>query len=282
MTGAAGKTGQALLAQLVRRGVAVRVLVRRPEQAAVLTGAGAAEAVLGDMTDAAALSQLLNGAGAVYHICPNLHPAEAEVTQAMVAACHAAGNVRLVYHSVLHPQTEAMPHHWAKLRSEELIFQSGVPFTILQPAAYMQNLRAYWPAMMAEGIYRVPYAVATRIGMVDLRDVAEAAALVLLDSSYTYGIYELATGERYSQTEVAALAAQALGRPVRAEVVDRVQWAVAARSNGLGEGPVDTLLRMFDYYERYGFGGNSFVLATLLRRSPATLPAYLAQLAAGG
>lgn len=282
VTGAAGKTGQAILAQLVRHEVRVRVLVRRPEQAAVLTAAGAAEAVLGDMTDAAVLARLLDGANVVYHICPNLHPAEAEVTQAMVTACRAAGAVRLVYHSVLHPQTEAMPHHWAKLRSEELIFQSGVPFTILQPAAYMQNLRAYWPAMVADGVYRVPYAVTTRIGMVDLHDVAQAAALVLLDSRHSYGIYELATGERHSQVEVAALAAQALGRPVRAEAVDRAHWAAAARRNGLGDGAVDILLRMFEYYERYGFGGNGFVLAALLGRPPATLQTFLAQLAAGG
>ncbi len=52
-----------------------------------------------------------------------------------------------VYHSVLHPQTEEMPHHWQKLRVEESLFRTHLPFTILQPCAYMQNLDIHWPGM---------------------------------------------------------------------------------------------------------------------------------------
>ena len=37
----------------------------------------------------------------------------------------------------------SMPHHWLKMRVEEKLFASGLPFTILQPAAYMQNVLAY-------------------------------------------------------------------------------------------------------------------------------------------
>ncbi len=51
-----------------------------------------------------------------------------------------AGVKHFVYHSVLHPQTEKMNHHWQKMHVEEMIFESGLPFTILQPAPYMQNL----------------------------------------------------------------------------------------------------------------------------------------------
>jgi hypothetical protein len=36
--------------------------------------------------------------------------------------------VRLVYHSVLHPQTEQMPHHWHKLRVEEMLLESRLPW----------------------------------------------------------------------------------------------------------------------------------------------------------
>jgi len=42
------------------------------------------------------------------------------------------------------PPVEAMPHHWQKLRVEEQLFESGLSITILQPAAYMQNVLAYW------------------------------------------------------------------------------------------------------------------------------------------
>ena len=86
---------------------------------------------------------------------------------------------RLVYHSVLHPQIEAMPHHWEKMRAEELLFAAGLDVTVLQPTAYMQNILAGWRDIVEAGIYRVPYPVESRISLVDLDDVAAAAALVL-------------------------------------------------------------------------------------------------------
>jgi NAD(P)H dehydrogenase (quinone) len=134
------------------------------------------------MRDPGTLERLMDGARAVYHICPNMHPQELSIGQAVIAAARRAGVEHLVYHSVLHPHVEAMPHHWQKMRVEEQLFASGLAYTILQPAAYMQNVLAHWERMVAEGVYPVPYAVETRLGMVDLADVARAAATVLCES----------------------------------------------------------------------------------------------------
>lgn len=53
--------------------------------------------------------------------------------------------------------------------------KTGQAYTILQPAAYMQNVLAQWDRVMDQGLYAVPYAVETRLGMVDLEDVAQVA-----------------------------------------------------------------------------------------------------------
>ena len=140
-----------------------------------MLAAGAEEVVVGDMLAADALRAACRGVAAVYHICPNMHTGEVAMAEALLAAMAQAGVKRLVYHSVLHPQVEAMPHHWRKLRVEELLFTGDVQWTILQPAAYMQNVFAYWRTIVEEGVYRVPYAVTARLGMVDLEDVAAAA-----------------------------------------------------------------------------------------------------------
>ncbi|MFN8458488.1 MAG: NmrA family NAD(P)-binding protein [Anaerolineae bacterium] len=71
---------------------------------------------------------------------PQHAPDEVAIGRAAIAVAKAAGGPRSVYHSVLHPHTEKMPHHWHKLRVEELLFESGLEWTILQPAAYMQNV----------------------------------------------------------------------------------------------------------------------------------------------
>jgi nucleoside-diphosphate-sugar epimerase len=168
-----------------------------------------------------------------------------------------------------------MPHHWQKLRVEEKLFASGLPYTIIQPAAYMQNVLANWDLMVNEGVYTVPYALETRLSMVDLRDVAEAVAAVLVEAGHEGATYELCGAEDLSQYEIAQLMAKHLGREMNAEVMAIDKWERQARRAGLSDYAVDTLLKMFRYYERYGFWGNSRVLGWLIGRSPLTFAQFL-------
>jgi uncharacterized protein YbjT (DUF2867 family) len=275
VTGAAGKTGRAVIRALTAKGEAVRALVHGPAQVRLVEEIGAREVVVGDMRLQATMDQAAQGVWAIYHICPNVSPDEVNIGQVAITAVRSAGAKRFVYHSVLHPQVEAMPHHWQKLRVEEQLFESGLSYTILQPAAYMQNVLAHWDQITEQGVYPVPYAVETRLGMVDLEDVAEAAAVVLTEPGHMGATYELVGGEAMSQTEVATILGQQLGRSVRAEVVPLEAWERQARESGLGDYQVETLVKMFRYYERYGFWGNPCVLGWLLGRSPTTFAAFI-------
>jgi NAD(P)H dehydrogenase (quinone) len=279
VTGAGGKTGNAVVGALAARGAKVRAFVRRAEHEPDLRERGAQEVVVGDLRSAADLGRALEGARSVYHICPNVHPDEGVIGRAAIAAAGAAGVEHFVFHSVLHPQTEAMPHHWNKLRVEEALFTSGLPFTILQPAPYMQNVLAGWAAIAGRGVYSVPYPVETRLSLVDLEDVADAAATVLTAPGHLGAIYELAGTLPMSQTEVAAILAEQVGRPVAAvsELVDT--WEKRVRAGGLGESQISFLRQMFDYYSRYGLPGNPNVLGWLLGHPPSTFAAFAAHVA---
>jgi NAD(P)H dehydrogenase (quinone) len=277
VTGAAGKTGRAIIEALLDRGTAVRAWVRRPAQVASLQALGASEVLVGDMGDTAVYQRAATGIKAIYHMCPNMHPDEVALGRAAIAAAQAAGVAHFVYHSVLHPQTEKMPHHWQKLRVEEMLLESGLPFTILQPAAYMQNILGSREAILNQGIYPVPYPVDTRLGMVDLLDVAAAAAAVLADPEHVGATYELAGPEVLTQTEVAAILSQTLGRPVRAEQIAIADWRQQASAAGLGSYQIETLTQMFDYYARFGFYGNGNVLRWLLGRPLTPLAQFAAR-----
>jgi len=270
VTGAAGKTGQAVIKALVQRGAEVRAFIHRPDHAARVEPLGVQEVVVGNLEDGAAVAQAMQDIEGLYLICPNMHPNELTIGHIAIDAARVAGVSRFVYHSVLHPQTEKMPHHWAKLRVEELLFESGLDFTILQPAAYMQNILGGWPSIVEAGLYRVPYPPQTHLAMVDLADVAEVAARVLTESGHSRAIYELVGPEAPTQTEIAEVLSGVLNRPVRVEQTPLDVWAESARSAGLGAYQVETLLKMFRYYEQYGFQGNSNVLRWLLGRPPTT------------
>ena len=282
ITGAAGKTGKAVLRTLAEQGMMVKALVFRSEQIQEAEALGAKEVVVGDMRNSDFIQRAMQGVNSVYHICPNVYPDELTIGQEIIGAAAAVGITHFVYHSVLHPQIEVMPHHWKKMRVEERLFESGLPYTILQPAVYMQNILVNWENIVETGKYTVPYAVESRISMVDLEDVAQAAAIVLMEvylngkQSLHYGAtYELVGTQAMSQTEVATILSQQLGRPVIAESVPIDAWERVVRTSGLGDYQVKTLVKMFDYYEKYGFGGNSHVLSWLLNRPTTSFDAFV-------
>ena len=275
VTGAAGKTGRAVIKALAGAGAQVRALVRRPGEPGALRALGAAEVSVGSFEDRGALALAAGGAQAIYHICPNASANEIAYARAVAEAAKAQNVERFVYHSVLHPQIEAMPHHWAKLRVEEMLFGFSFALTILQPAAYMQNILGVWRGIVADGVYRVPYPIETRLSLVDLNDVAEAAALVLTTGGHAGAIYELVGTPPLTQTEIAATLATALRRDVRAEAETIEAWDARARQSGVGEHERATLAAMFRYYARDGLAGNPNALRWLIGRPPNDLPHFL-------
>jgi NAD(P)H dehydrogenase (quinone) len=274
VTGAAGKTGRAVIRALIAKGGEVKALVHRPEQVRPVQDLGARPVLIGDMRDQLTMDHAARDVRAVYHIPPNVHPDEELIGQVVLAASSAAGVNHFVYHSVLRPQIEAMPHHWLKMRVEERIFRSGLRFTILQPAVYMQNVLAQREHILA-GEYPVPYAPETRLSLVDLDDVAEVAVQVVDQPDHFGASYELVGMAGMTQIELAAVMEAQLGRPVRAVRVPLDRWKQGAQATGLGAYQTETLLKMFRYYEAFGFAGNPTVLTALLGRRPTGLRPFL-------
>lgn len=278
ITGAAGKTGQAILKALASSDEGVRVLVRREAQAVELRALGAHEIVAGDMADAEVLRKSCAGVRVVYHICPNMSPDEVAIGERAIKAAQQAGVEHFVYHSVLHPQVQEMPHHWNKLQVEALLFKSGLNYTILQPASYMQNISGYWQKMLTDGVYAVPYSTDAKFSMLDLDDLAQAAAIVIRDSRNHYqATYELCGAQILSSADIAKLSAEFIKKPVQAVELDRTDWDRNARAGGMDDFSRSTLLSMFNYYHHYGFSGSANALTTLLGRSPTRFEEYLAR-----
>jgi NAD(P)H dehydrogenase (quinone) len=277
VTGAGGKTGRAVIRALIARDAPVRAFVRSASHEANLRAMGVDDIVSGSMDDPHAFSRAMLGAGAVYHICPNVSPHEIAFAKTTIDSATHAGVQRIVYHSVLHPQIEAMPHHWSKMRVEEMLFRAKLDFTILQPTAYMQNGLAEWDRMVRDGIFRVPYPIETRLSLVDLDDVAQAAALVLTSDGHGGATYELVGTAPMSQIEIAETFARVLQRDVRAEAEPIETWSERAHKAGMDDHQRETLMKMFEAYARDGLKGNPNVLGWLLGRPPTSATDFVAR-----
>ncbi len=273
VTGAAGKTGQAVLRALSDKGTATRAYIHRPQQEKIVRSAGANDIAIGDLADNDAMAQAMSEIEAIYFVCPNVHPHEFQIGEAWIKIAKAMGVPRFVYHSVLFPQIEAMPHHWQKLRVEETLIQSGLDFTVLQPASYMQNILPYWTEIVSKGQYRVPYSVESRFSPIELTDVADVAAIVLRQNGHSGGIYQLTGPEVFNSAEMAARMGKRLGHLVKVQTQALQEWQASVK--GLSEYARNSLGQMFAYYDQHGFWSSSEILENLLGRQPISFTTFL-------
>lgn len=276
VVGASGKFAGLVVPELKQRGAWVRALVRTADKGAAALRQGADEAVLGDLNDAESLRKAAKGMDGVFHLNPAFAPNEAELGLAMVRAAVASGVEKFVFSGVIHPSISRMSNHASKLLVEEALYESGMIFTVLQPAMFMQNLANDWQEVLRRGRFAMPYSRTAKACYVDYRDVAEAAALALTSAKLDYGTFELAAPGMVDRVELAAIMSKALGRVIQPGEPTFDDWATRIPNGPVREG----LRRMFADYDQYGFpGGNPLVLRAILDAEPRTLHDYIAELA---
>jgi uncharacterized protein YbjT (DUF2867 family) len=221
------------------------------------------------------LERAVDGSESVYHICPNVNPDEFQIGNSIVASAVSKNVGRFVFHSVLHPQVESMPHHWMKMHVEEVLIGSGLDFSILQPAPYMQNLQGQLGDILGRGVYPVPYSTNAPMSLVDLEDVAEAASNVLTNPTHVGATYELAGPEVLTPNQMAEILSRHLNRVVQATKVSLGIWRQQAQTAGVSGYQLEVLEKMFAYYDRNGLWGNPLTLKTLLGRQPTSFREYV-------
>jgi uncharacterized protein YbjT (DUF2867 family) len=169
-----------------------------------------------------------------------------------------------------------MDHHFNKLVVEEALIDSGLAFTILQPAMFMQNIRLEWPGIRDRGVYLRPYSPDQRMAMIDTEDYGEAAARVLTEPGYRGGIFELAGPDQLTTGEMAKVIAEEWGRPVRAEKRSIDEWKLWATANNWNPWAVEAYAKMCHHYDEHGYaGGNPLVLSAILGRPPGGYRAFV-------
>lgn len=275
VSGAGGRTGQSIVPALVRAGHTVRFITRQTKYGGPLAALQDAAPVVADLGQAAEIARAVEGADAVYHIPPNMHPDEISFGERVIAAAKDAGVGHVVYHSVLHPQVQELSHHWNKVFVEEAVIESGLPYTILQPSSYMQNTRGDWPGISEQGKHSLAFSVHAKLSLVDLEDVAAVAAIVVGNAQHHNAIYELAGPAMLSCEDKAAVLSAVLGKPVRAVQDSPDAFRRKARAAGMPEHVMETRARMFAHYDRQGLPGNPNVLTWLLGRTPTTFEQYV-------
>jgi len=277
ITGANGQTGRAIIKALLSKGERIRAFVHTTEQIQEIKSLGQMEVVAGDMLDQKAVNEAFIGVSTVYHICPAVNPHEVEIGQMIIKAARLAKVEHFVYHSVLHSVLQDMPHHQKKLMVEELLVDSGIPYTIIQPAVFMQNILMSWKSLSEKGIFQQKFFTTpeTRICMIDLEDLSEAASIILTSPGHIGATYELCGPENLSLSDMIATMEQHFGHEIKVETSQDAMFAAQLKKLGVGDYQVNTLLKMFQHYNEHGFIGNPNVLTWILGRKPNNFSSFI-------
>ncbi|TYB44911.1 SDR family oxidoreductase [Actinomadura chibensis] len=201
VTAGTGVVGTALTAELRSREAEVSVLTRDADKAAALPAG--VRGVVGDLLDFELVRTEFAAADAVFL---NLPVGAEELYQGILAvdAAKRAEVKHLVYLSAQDVETMVTaPYCAGKATIEQALKDSGVPYTIIRRGELMQNDIGA-KQMLDMGIYGIPFGE-IGVSRVDVRDVAEAAAIVLttpghLGETYTVTGPEPVTGRFVAET----------------------------------------------------------------------------------
>jgi NAD(P)H dehydrogenase (quinone) len=283
VTAAAGQTGTRLIRLLVQRGAQVRGLVTKRSSAEKVQSLGATPFV-GDLRDAQALGDAMKGVSKVYHIAPTLSYDEHAMGRIVVEAAQAAGVEHFVLHGVIAPYLQNINYHYAKEKVQWDLYRSGMPYSVLLPTNFMQNISWSWPTIASQGRWELSYDVEKRLTWVDVGDVAEAAANVLTEAGHEYGTYELCGKDAFlSRREIASLMTCVMGRRVDAVKTDQDEYLEKYRNSPFfartTQEELDQIREMFSDYDKFGMpAGNPKVLSMLLHRDASSYRDFLEKL----
>jgi uncharacterized protein YbjT (DUF2867 family) len=275
--GGRSKIGSALIGELVGKREPVRALVRSGECAGSFPDG--VEAVTGDLADLDSLRSAIAGAERMFLLCG---PTEEEVqlNRNAIDAAKEAG-VRLLVRSSILGSVPGSPATFVRDHGacDEYLRQSDVAHAIVRPNLFLQNVPENTiPSIDGDGNF---YANAgeARISMVDTRDVAAVAAILLTESGHEGNAYDVTGPEALSYHDVAAKLSAAMERSVT--YIDAPDDAVRGALEGFGlpEWLTGALVDLYQDYRRSGTDGYAATdtVQRLTGRPPRTLGQLLAE-----
>jgi uncharacterized protein YbjT (DUF2867 family) len=212
VTGARGQVGGAVLNALAVAGAPVRAMSRSPRPGQFPSEI---DVVRADLTDPMSFPQALEGVTKVFLY------AHSETAPQFAAAARDAGVRHIVVLSsagVISPHAENDPIAQRHRAVEEGVIASGVDWTFVRPGYFATNMLR-WQSIRTEKVLRTAFPDAIS-SPVHERDVAEIAAVSLLDSNQRGKSHAvLGAGPSTVREQVAAIA-RAIEEPVRLVEID--------------------------------------------------------------
>ena len=252
VTGVTGKQGGALARLLLKKGHRVRAFTRRPDSPAAqqLKPLGA-ELAVGNFDDRAAIERAAQGVDALFAMStPYEAGTEVETRQGieLADAAKPAGVKHLVFTSVANADRKTgIPHFDSKYKVEQHIKTLGIPYTILAPVFFMENLISpWWLPGLQEGKLAMALPGTRKLQQVAVDDIAGFAAVVLERREQFLGKRIDLASDEVTGNEVVDVLSRVSGR--------KIEYAEfpLAQLRAMNE----DFAKMFDWFNRVGYSAD--------------------------
>ena len=277
VTGGTGTVGSQVVRELLARGQQVQVLTRDPGKAKLPTGVTAVQGDLGQVESVRRVFKGVDGVFLINTVSPT------EIYEGLMAMCAMRlENVkRVVYVSVQDADKAAwLPHFGGKVGVEEAVRRSGIPFTILRPNNFYQNDYYYKDVLLQYGVYPQPLGSAG-LNRVDVRDIAEAAAVALTAGGHEGESYDLVGPEVHTGESTAAVWARALGKPIAYGGDDLEAWEKQSLQY-MPDWAVFDFKNMYAFFQEHGLKATPEAIerqTRLLGHAPRSFGAFVGETA---
>lgn len=280
--GATGRVGTEVVKALLQRGTGVRAFTRKQPKPGLFPDA--VEVAIGDLSDPVSVAEAIKGVDRLFLLIGREN-VTVELTQALIAygLAKRVGLKHVTYVSVYKAdQFLEVPHFANKYAVEEAMRVGGMPYTILRPAYFAQNERTFKPELTGLGVYPIP-AGNQGLAVVDVRDLAEAAAMSLTEEGHNGKTYDLVSSEMLRGPDAAATWSKLLRKEIAyVGHTDFDGFEAQLREKGSPSWLAYDLRVMFQGFVERGFSNTedqTARFAALLGHQPRTYSSFAEELA---
>jgi uncharacterized protein YbjT (DUF2867 family) len=244
ITAPTGNIGRQLLETLAGRDAPVRVIVRDAKKLPVSIRARV-DVVEGSHNDAAIVGRAFAGADSLFWLVPadpkspSVEAAYVDFSRPAAEAIKRHGVKRVVVVTALGRVSPLVDHSGyvkASLAMNDLLAGNGVALRQLTMPSFMDNMMFQIETIRAKGMVFSPINGDLKLPSCATRDVAAAAARLLLDDTWTGQDHVAVMGpEDPSSNEMAAIMTDVLGKLIRFQQISFDDYKAQMLRNGLSE-----------------------------------------------
>lgn len=272
VAGATGTNGRMVTSRLAAAGYSVRALVRNLQSAQSLAQSNV-ELVEGDLNDSATLEPAFENVNRAF-IATAATPNTVDLFQNFFDAAKSTTGAHIVKFSALGAGNNAKSIiQQQHTESDNALVDSGLPYTILRPNSFYQNMLWSANSIRATGQFYFPFGDAEQ-SLVDVRDLTEVTFQAFTNAEHQGKIYELTGPEGLSYYDVAQQLSTLLSKEVTYVPVSNEMALQGMIDLGMPEWSASALAELYSIFATGEYAGINENIQAITGRPARTFAAW--------